>query len=168
RVTRSHHSELVRWLRSVGAECEKSAAANIASEGDHELLKWAIIEQGCPLGQGTAMGACAFGDSAILEWVLEHAISKLGQQLVDFSEVGTLYATLTAAASKGSIAILEWLLSMDVPICGKNNVCEYAASSGHLATLQWLRAHGCEWDEFVIEGAAYGGHLDVLEWAYAN
>ena len=31
--------------------------------------------------------------------------------------------------------------------------------------LQWLRKHGCPWDEWTCAMAAAGGHLKVLKWA---
>ena len=44
-------------------------------------------------------------------------------------------------------------------------VCEMAAGGGHLATLQWAREHGCEWDEGTWAAAEGGGHLATLQWA---
>ena len=32
------------------------------------------------------------------------------------------------------------------PQCFKNDLCLVAAFNGHLAVLQWARAHGCTWD----------------------
>jgi hypothetical protein len=46
-----------------------------------------------------------------------------------------------------------------------------AAHGGHLVVLQWLRANGCDWDDYgglICSVAAYGGHLAVLQYAHAN
>ena len=43
--------------------------------------------------------------------------------------------------------------------------CAWAASGGHLATLQWLRSQGCTWDKHTCHWAAANGHLEVLQWA---
>jgi hypothetical protein len=34
--------------------------------------------------------------------------------------------------------------------------------------LQWARANGAPWDEWVCINAAEEGHLKVLQWARAN
>ena len=34
--------------------------------------------------------------------------------------------------------------------------------------LQWLRAHGCPWNEMTCSSAAQGGHLEMLQWLRAN
>jgi hypothetical protein len=64
-----------------------------------------------------------------------------------------------------SVARLELALALGIP---RVDVCESAARGGHLATLQWARANGCDWGLFACEAAASGGHLDVLQWAHAN
>ena len=41
---------------------------------------------------------------------------------------------------------------------------KYAASSGNLGLVQWLRAEGCPWDGAACAEAAYGGNLELLRW----
>ena len=48
------------------------------------------------------------------------------------------------------------------------HTCATAARHGALASLQWARANGCDWNEFTCSSAAEGGHLAVLQWARAN
>ena len=48
-------------------------------------------------------------------------------------------------------------------------MCELAAVAGHLAVLQWARAHDCPWDKNTCEDeAARVAHLAVLQWAREN
>ena len=42
--------------------------------------------------------------------------------------------------------------------------CRWAAYSGHLELVKWLRAKGCPWDIQTSTAAACGGHLEVLQW----
>jgi hypothetical protein len=49
-----------------------------------------------------------------------------------------------------------------------NDSCSSAASGGHLAVLQWLRANACPWNEYTCSEAAANGHLQLLQWARAN
>lgn len=41
----------------------------------------------------------------------------------------------------------------------------YAARSGNLKVLLWLRARGCPWDSQTTLAAAESGHLEILQWA---
>jgi hypothetical protein len=41
----------------------------------------------------------------------------------------------------------------------RSDICKIAARYGALASLQWARANGCDWDTNTCSIAAYGGHL---------
>jgi hypothetical protein len=47
-------------------------------------------------------------------------------------------------------------------------VCSNAVTEGHLALLQWARANGCDWTDFVTSYAAQAGQLHILKWAVEN
>jgi hypothetical protein len=71
-----------------------------------------------------------------------------------------------AAAQHGALASLQWARANG---CDWNAItCSAAVRRGHLALLQWLRANGYDWDEYTCMAAAQGGHLAVLRWARAN
>src|SRR3990172_7378191 len=72
----------------------------------------------------------------------------------------------TLAALKGALATLQWLREGGCEWDGLT--CAFAAKGGHLVVLQWLRANGCEWDGFTCAFAAEGGHLSPLQWARDN
>ena len=48
------------------------------------------------------------------------------------------------------------------------DTCGWAAHSGHLEVMKWLRAKGCPWGEVTSRDAACGGHLEVLQWMRAQ
>ncbi|KAG5190987.1 hypothetical protein JKP88DRAFT_296870 [Tribonema minus] len=48
------------------------------------------------------------------------------------------------------------------------NTCAIAASSGHFASLRWLREQGCEMDKRTCAGAPKTGDFAMLFWARAN
>ena len=50
----------------------------------------------------------------------------------------------------------------------RNDLCSYSSEGGHLAVLQWARAHGRPWNKRTCARAAENGHLDVLQWARAR
>ena len=70
------------------------------------------------------------------------------------------------AASGGHLDVLKWARENDCP--WDELTCMYAAKHGHLGTLRWARENGCPWDKRTCSGAALGGHLEVLKWARAK
>jgi hypothetical protein len=71
-----------------------------------------------------------------------------------------------SAAQHGRLNVLEWLRERDVP--WNAGTCAAAANHGHLELLKWLRARGCPWSASTCELAARRGHLAVLQWARDN
>lgn len=60
--------------------------------------------------------------------------------------------------------MLEWCRDVAEADWGPQT-CKAAAGGGHLAVLQYLRAHGCDWNTDTCWAAARDGHLQVLTWA---
>ena len=50
----------------------------------------------------------------------------------------------------------------------RNDLCAYSAKGGHLAVLQWARAHGPPWNKKTCARAAKNGYLEVHQWARAR
>ena len=48
---------------------------------------------------------------------------------------------------------------------GKSFLCLWAARNGRLDVLQWARAQGWFWNDWVLTNAAYHGYLPLLKWA---
>ena len=46
--------------------------------------------------------------------------------------------------------------------------CAFAAASGQLNGLMWLRDKGAPWDEQTCAEAASGGHLEILKFCRAS
>jgi hypothetical protein len=68
------------------------------------------------------------------------------------------------AARSGSISMLDWLRSEGWCVFAERT-CAGAALAGHIAALQYLRDAGHEWDEeYVAHCAAMGGSIDIVEW----
>ena len=85
------------------------------------------------------------------------------------AHVGTWVRTRDAAVV-GTVGRLAWARGLDRPWpeSTPDRICETAARHGALASLQWARANGCDWDAGTCDRAAEGGHLAVLQWARAN
>jgi hypothetical protein len=112
------------------------------------------------------------------------AARELGLQLTD--------EVLIGAAESGSTLKLQWLHT-DHGCKLPSDICDYAAFSGSIDTLRWLKGHGavfraatcacaatrahmhvlqylrdegCEWDANACHGAAERGHLLTLQWLH--
>ena len=69
----------------------------------------------------------------------------------------------------GTVELAAWALEQGCPRRqGRSTICAAAARGGHLETLKFLRANGCEWDSDTCSSAARGGHLEVLKYLRAN
>jgi hypothetical protein len=70
------------------------------------------------------------------------------------------------AGVRGNIPLLDWLKNHGCP--WDEWTCAWAARGGHLSTLQWLRKHDCPWDGLTSIIAAEYQHFDILQWAFSN
>jgi hypothetical protein len=66
------------------------------------------------------------------------------------------------AAKSGSIETLIWLRKHGERF--RRSTCESATAGAHLHILQFLRDQGCAWDVYACSAAAKNGHLSTLQW----
>eukprot|EP00953_Heterococcus_sp_UTEX-ZZ885_P023241 12785-Heterococcus_DN1.PRE.1 len=72
------------------------------------------------------------------------------------------HAVLVGAAEAASVPKLQWLhTEHNCPLSA--DLAYYAAWSGSIDTLLWLRDHGCACTTDTCEGAAAGGHVHVIQ-----
>jgi hypothetical protein len=68
------------------------------------------------------------------------------------------------AARSGCIGMLKWLRAQGWGEFSRYT-CEGAAAGGQLAALQHLRSEGCDWNaEYIACDAASSGSIEVVEW----
>nr|BAH72115.1 ACYPI009371 [Acyrthosiphon pisum] len=70
------------------------------------------------------------------------------------------------AASHGHINCLK--LAHEIGVPWNDKACKRAASSGHLECLRYARENGCPWNEKTCSYAALNGHMDCLIYAREN
>jgi hypothetical protein len=73
-----------------------------------------------------------------------------------------------AVVERGDLEMLQQLHARVERFPWSAALCTAAAHRGHLAVLQWLRAHGCAWDSGTADAAAANGRLATLQWALAT
>jgi hypothetical protein len=72
------------------------------------------------------------------------------------------------AIKNGHLNILIWWTKCNEFPSLDKKMSAYAAKSGCLKTLQWLRENRCPWDEKTCKCAAKEGHFEILKWAREN
>jgi hypothetical protein len=70
------------------------------------------------------------------------------------------------AAQGGHLAVLQWARAHRCP--WTEGTCHAAARGGHMEVLRWAREHHCPWNKWTCAEAAAGGHMEVLQWARRN
>jgi hypothetical protein len=68
------------------------------------------------------------------------------------------------AAKSGNVDVLIWLKDRGQEL--KADTCMGAAAGAHVHLLQYLRDEGCEWNVYICGAAASNGHLTTLQWLH--
>lgn len=157
-AARGGHLEVLIWAYTNGYSGDE-VYKEAASSGHLDVLKWAK-ENECD-NSGVMMdlctGAASNGHLEVLKWMNEN-----GWCIVNSF-------TLTAAGRSGQLEVLKWCLAEGVQeYVDVGDLCDNAASGGHLDTLKWLRANGYRWCSTTCSYAAANGHLEVLKWLRAQ
>lgn len=184
-AARAGHLHVLQWLRANGCTWDTSTPYAASSGGHLHVLIWAI-ENGCPRHQCLMRPAVQGGNIDVIQWVLANGGSWDGSTYCIALDKGHLhvadwarkqgyiwganyrlfYEACSTAASKGDLAALEWLSTIER--LDDSYLCQRAAASGHIRVLVWLRAHRCSWDARVITEAVRNEHWNVVEWARTN
>ena len=105
-------------------------------------------------------------ESLMSTFLVTPSLAKWG---VDALGMAMSYDTTRLAVKLGYVETLKWLLKRGAEF-HRSLACQYAASTGQLAMLQYLRSSlqpPCPWDESTSYSAALNGHLHILRWLRA-
>jgi hypothetical protein len=102
-------------------------------------------------------------ESVILAAAQSGCLNLLQQLLIEQQCPRPAFLSYYAARS-GNIGMLNWLKAG--ALCELNQTtCSGAASAGQLTALRHLRNEGCDWDvDTVAQYAARGGSVEMVEW----
>jgi len=135
------HVECVQWLLEDGdlSPESKTSALEAAAFGGHIPVMQLLLERGATLSPAAFR---ASANVATLQWCAERGCS------VD--------ETFVKCAVAGSTPFqLEWATSVtDITAFFTAELFEIAASTGEMASVEWLHARGCPWDSRVLGYAA--------------
>ena len=74
---------------------------------------------------------------------------------------------IDAAASRGNLAIVEYLYTHQCP-CSMVNTCNAAIVGGHIHVLEYLRSKGIAWTWGAYDLAVETGHVDVVRFMHQH
>jgi hypothetical protein len=170
---------------SVVSKAWRESYARVASMQMAGLTYWYDDEPALlTVSPGMTLYSAVFASAATIRMAHKHGLAphlegyndKLGRIAGRIADVGTLQAAhqlglqLTddvlfgaAECSKFSVDKLDWL-HMDRSCELFEDVSCYAARSGSIETLSWLKDHGSVFTVDTCEGAAAGAHVHVLQY----
>jgi hypothetical protein len=101
-----------------------------------------------------------FSDTVVRAAALSGRLDVLQHLLIE-RQCPTPYRLSDYAARSGSISMLKWLRAET----SFGSACSEAAKGGHLEALMYLRNEGCVWvPQFISDDAASSGSIEVVEW----
>ncbi|KAF0695171.1 Aste57867_13996 [Aphanomyces stellatus] len=179
----SGHLELVRFLHGRNVECTTYALDQAATNGHLDVVRF-LVEH-CKRCTTDAMdGAAANGHFNIVQFLQAkrtegctsnamddaafHGHTDIVRFLHSFypDEGGCTVEVMNAYASRGDLAMVEWLDVHRLEKCSPRAL-NGAASGGHLAVVQYLIQHKlAKYSAPAIQGAVEGGFLDVVQYLH--
>jgi len=181
-IRAGNNIEMLEWLDSIEVECDmKILGGHAAEHNSRAVLEWMLVQfDDFELSSYHLNFTISHPD--LFHWMHEekhisfnyvtmYCIAQSGNMelLQSMAENGEDIDNklLSAAAQNGSMKMVRWLRD-EWGLEWAPQVCEMAATGGHLSLLQYLRSEGCEWDSDTTYQAAIKGHLSVLQWAVEN
>jgi len=185
-AARGGHLDMIKWMRAEGCPWNERVTAKAALGGHLEVLKW-LRANGCPLNVWVVNNAVQGGHMDVLEWVVGE--EKMEPEQYTWSvaaERGNIemlewlrahqcpndYLAISAAAAKGQLTAIKWLVEHRLGGILNSRTLEMAAGYGHLGVVKWLRLQGggrnCVWMISMASRIAVNGHLEVLKYAIAD
>jgi len=179
------HADVLKWLRSVDRPWGQGLCDEAAENGDLEMLMWlvesgyALDENGCCCGR-----AAAGGHLHVLKWLRERectwdCVTMIGAAQGGHIDVlewahangcpwgGYMEYTGTPASQRSYIEVMEWIRGKGLEQRW-HRASREAAHHGYYDVLEWVDAHGAQFDVVVMLWAVGAGRLDVVQWLRAR
>nr|WIL05370.1 ankyrin repeat protein [Pithovirus mammoth] len=158
-LAKKNRFEELKWFFSRSFKLHKFCPYHAAKNNNLPMIEW-LAERACPLTEETIGGIGHGGSIEILAWTIAN------RYVDNFNKL------LIKAASEGHLEMLHWVeknLSEQFPLDKWNSdLCSYAAESGILEAVQWLKGKGFICDEKTCEFAASKGNFKLVQWLILN
>lgn len=176
-AARNGHIEIVRWAREHGCSCDSWTLERAAFGGHVKLLEWLHDDLHIPWDPRSSMHVMSGAPARVLQWLAERGLigdckSNMPLCMCRSIEAGEWLHKhrwtfdKSACAHAQQLDILQWLRAHGCP--WDERTCTSAAAIGRLDILQWARQNGCPWDEGMLVRAIKRGHMHIIEWAVEN
>ncbi|GFR45438.1 hypothetical protein Agub_g6817 [Astrephomene gubernaculifera] len=170
----------VEWLEARGVPRSGAACSWAAGCPDAlDRLKW-LRGRGYPLTEGAVEVAVRSNRVGTLEYLLSECNFMPESRCVDTAAEdghldvlkvlhahGESIGGIWCAARGGHLHVVSWLVEEvlgERVLWGCPWMMGFAAQSGNLELLRWLRERGCPWNEYTLNRAAEAGCEEALEW----
>jgi len=183
-AARGGHKRIVEWLVANGCPWDAYVYAGAARHGHLDLIRWFRVRYSEPLTTWLGCEAAMFGHMQVVRWV--HAVDStlcdmttcamaargghldILEWLVEQGCHCDPTVSMAMAAYDGHTHVIAWLCDRYAPAQWIPAMCNNAASRGHIAALEWMRARGCPWNGGVCKLAVKRNQPHVVEWARAR
>ncbi|GLC70512.1 hypothetical protein PLESTF_000994200 [Pleodorina starrii] len=154
----------VEWLEGLGYPRTARACDSAVRAGDGDAavarLQW-LRGRGYPLAAGLADTAVREGNLAALRFLVEQeGVRPTGDQF-----------DVTFAASRGHLAVLQYLHASGLPV-NTRSAAEEAARAGHLPVVAWavedLGVAPAAGAASLLDCAATSGNLELMAWLHVR
>jgi hypothetical protein len=148
-------SQAALALQEVGEENRTVLCPMAARGGGLEALQFLLVDRNCQWAASTCAAAARGGHLPVVQWASQHGcpwndhvVPKWGQ-ITEFLKGNRRLGpweddTCAVAAERGYLHIVQWAWANGFRMSRYMTIA--AARNGHLQTLMWLRAIGCQWD----------------------
>jgi hypothetical protein len=167
-ITWSAHMTLMRAAVATAARFRWAVDCDLLRRSDglpNASGSWELQLTAGQFGDVSTLQTAEFanvGYAVILGAALSGCIQKL-QWVRDNLNRGALPDDISSyAARSGNVDMIEWLRGQGAAI--NSLTCAEAAGAGLIHMLEHLRTHGCEWDEETSAAAAKAGRTAALKW----
>jgi hypothetical protein len=124
--------------------------------GTPAMIQWAYVYR-CPWTTGTAAAITKMGNRETLEWALTHHCPVDKQGTIAAIQLGDI-DKLALVVKWGGVGVIPREIYETILQAGFSEAKE-------IAMIQWVRARGHSWDDWLCYFAAKNMHLGVVHWA---
>lgn len=180
----SGNIELVKWLRSEGAQWNDNTLVSAARNGNIELLQY-LFQSGCPFTNSIACAVAVTKKSLeVLQFLHQHDVPWTERTCINAARDGNLEAlhyarsngcawnsySLLEAALYGHYDVVKYCLENGCPFSDiiSSNCMAHSDHDQALKILKLLWSFSVPWDTNTCASAARNGNLDALKWARSH
>jgi hypothetical protein len=144
----SNNIELIKWLRSIGAQWDEETVDTAVAMGYIDILDY-LIKNGCP-NENLDFVAIENNQLDCLKWIHKN-VDKCDSNCYYYAE---------------TLSFLNWLKSQNIPFT--NDIVYCSVKKGEFNRFKWFYENGFKFNSNITTIAAKHKRFDILEYALKN